>query len=449
MKIRISTILALCVLYASARNVHASLSVTNMGASNILTTATILTGGITGTNGTASNVVVTVYWGTWDGGTNASSWGNSVALGEMTNNQAFATNTVSLTGNTVYWCGVKGVQWNPLVAGSNDIAWATSLSWTTKASNPTSGPPAQAVVNAMVNTNGEFAVPTMVQFAADVLASGFATTNWVNTQLAGKVDTNATFDLLQYGDGSGLYSNVDADTFGGVVPAGYSSTGAVAIALAGKADTNQNVSLFSNDVGYITSAQAGGGTNVFWLDGVVGPTNDVLEFVITDGVSGVLSQYAGRAQLTIRGPNLAGYAATNQNVSLFPNDALYVTATVTNPLPSAARVAALESATNIYSKAPGDASLIIDLSQNCFIDLTSAVGNITVTVSNAVKGRAAYLSMFATNAGTLTWSGADPVNLVWLATNELYNAISAGKTGSVSLVCTETNRVDAAGLETP
>jgi hypothetical protein len=77
------------------------------------------------------------------------------------------------------------------------------------------------------------------------------------------------------------------------------------------ARTNQNVSLFPNDAGYITSYTAGGGTNLWSLNGSTTLTNDYFEMVTAGGLNGALSNFAGHVQLTLTSPSLAGKVDTN------------------------------------------------------------------------------------------------------------------------------------------
>jgi len=123
------------------------------------------------------------------------------------------------------------------------------------------------------NTNQNVSLfPNDALYVTATVTNPLADTNWVNAQLAGKVDTNATFDLLAVNDGSTL-------------------TGIVSAAFAENANTTTN------------ALQLGG--------------TPAAGYASTGAVTQVLT----------------GYAPTNQNVSAFPNDALYVTATVTNGLP--------------------------------------------------------------------------------------------------------------------
>ena len=135
---------------------------------------------------------------------------------------------------------------------------------------------------------------------------------------------------LLAGDGSSLVSNVNAQYLGGlgaasyatttgtypgmtvgtainalnlgnVPPGGYTTTNqtaAIINALLGKAATNQNVSLFPNDAGYITSG-GGGVTNRWLLNGGPILTSDELQVVTAGGLNGVLSNYGARVQLTL------------------------------------------------------------------------------------------------------------------------------------------------------
>ncbi len=122
--------------------------------------------------------------------------------------------------------------------------------------------------------------------------------------------------------------------------------------LAGKAATNQLISLFPNDANYVTMA----------VTNAVAQTNGTYSGM-SAGTATFASNSGGLGNLSTSGwsnfvnsvtnglpdaNTLAGKAATNQNVSLFPNDANYVTKTVTNGLPDANTLAG-KASTNIFS----------------------------------------------------------------------------------------------------
>ena len=126
--------------------------------------------------------------------------------------------------------------------------------------------------------------------------------------------------------------------------------------LAGKAATNQDISLFPNDVGYVTIAVTNGLPDATTVAGKAAINQNISLFpndagYVTAGVTNGLETISAANALTnslVSASVTNGLATTNQNVSLFPNDANYVTKTVTNGLPDATTLAG-KASTNLFS----------------------------------------------------------------------------------------------------
>jgi hypothetical protein len=104
-----------------------NLIVVNQSASPVLATSATLNGQITSPG--ASTPYVTIYYGTSDGKTNASSWSNSISLGQKTG--SFNAAVTGLASNTTYYFACYA-------SNSAAVSWAQpSLSFTTLASDPT------------------------------------------------------------------------------------------------------------------------------------------------------------------------------------------------------------------------------------------------------------------------------------------------------------------------
>jgi PKD repeat protein len=122
-------------------------TLTTAPASNILGHSATLSGQVTSTGGEAPTVVL--YYGTSDGGTNAASWGQSVALGIQAG--AFGASVGGLTPNTTYYFTASG-------ANSAGTAWASpSRSFTTPALAPAviTNLPASNVQGTYATLNGQ------------------------------------------------------------------------------------------------------------------------------------------------------------------------------------------------------------------------------------------------------------------------------------------------------
>ncbi len=212
--------------------------------------------------------------------------------------------------------------------------------------------------------------------------------------------------------------------------------------LAGKAATNQFISLFPNDAGYVTQAVTNSlpdantlagkaSTNIFSGSntGLVANAGapDPSKFLRQDGSwttpAGATNGLAylndlnatndairtGSQAVTNGLPDastLAGKAATNQNISLFPNDAGYVTQAVTNGLETITAANALAS-TNTTP---------------------SALTNATFTLgANFTNGN--FRCFYAVSVSMVSTTVVDFINL----TNVTTNTISVADVGGLIL----------------
>src|SRR5439155_1552578 len=118
---------------------------------------------------------------------------------------------------------------------------------------------------------------------------------------------------------------------------------------------------------------------------------------------------------------LAGKAATNQNVSLFPNDANYVTKSVTNGLPDATTLAGKASTNQNVSLFTNDANYVTATVTNGLPDLNTLVGK---AATNLFSGSNTGL---VANAGT-------PDSSKFLRQDGTWTAPSGATNGFASLL---------------
>ena len=83
-------------------------------ATNVTATSATVNGGLLSVGSSAATV--TLYWGTSDGGTNASSWANSTVLGQSAVG-ALTANLSGLTAGTTYFCRYQA-------SNGSGVAWA-------------------------------------------------------------------------------------------------------------------------------------------------------------------------------------------------------------------------------------------------------------------------------------------------------------------------------------
>jgi ribonuclease HI len=290
--------------------------------------------------------------------------------------------------------------------------------------------------------------------------AGYVTTTVTNAV----AQTNGTYSGMSAGSAT-FASN--SGSLGGLSTSGWSNfvssvtNGLPDVnSLAGKAATNQNISLFPNDANYVTRAVTNGLPDVNTLAGKAA-TNlfsgsntglvanagapDPSKFLRQDGSwsapAGATNGFAylndldatnnairtGSQAVTNGLPDanaLAGKAATNQFVSLFPNDANYVTKTVTNGLPDANTLAGKAATNQFVSLFPNDAGYV-----------TQAVTN-GLPDANALAGKAATnqnISLFPNDANYVTravTNGLPDVNA--MAGKASTNIFSGSNTGLVA-----------------
>jgi hypothetical protein len=129
-------------------------------------------------------------------------------------------------------------------------------------------------------------------------------------------------DRLLLSDGSVLLSNVNANTLGGVPASGYATIGVLETARQNAIATNKvaaasyadSSGLATNALnlggipssGYLKVGDVIGGTNLWLLNGGTALTNDALEIVTAGGLTGVLSNYGARVQLTLSNTTSVG-----------------------------------------------------------------------------------------------------------------------------------------------
>jgi uncharacterized repeat protein (TIGR03806 family) len=186
----------------SVSNSFSLATVTNGPATNLLPNAATLTGGVAATGGYIPTV--TIYFGSTNGGTNASAWTSSAALGYQTNK--FSFNVTNLVAGGTYYYTVQASN----VAG---VSWATpSQSFKTPvtpiAATPTISPASQVLTGSTVTFN--VSVAGASPFHYQWQTNGGNLTGATNSSL---VLTNAAVSM------SGSYDVVVTNAFGATTSA--------------------------------------------------------------------------------------------------------------------------------------------------------------------------------------------------------------------------------------
>ncbi|MDD5311413.1 MAG: DUF2341 domain-containing protein [Dehalococcoidia bacterium] len=136
-------------------------TVSTTAATNVTETAARLNGNLTGTGG--ENPTVRIYWGTVDGGTTISSWGNVESLGTL-GAGTFLKDISGLTGSVTYYYRCYAVN-------SGGATWAAS-----GASFTTAAPP--AVAPTVTNSTGASGVgQTSAQLNGELVSTGGLSTS--------------------------------------------------------------------------------------------------------------------------------------------------------------------------------------------------------------------------------------------------------------------------------
>jgi hypothetical protein len=167
--------------------------VTNLPASNIKGTSATLNGQLLSTGG--QYPVVTIYYGTTDGGTNPAAWTSSLALGLQTG--TFAAAISNLTGNTTYYFTASA-------SNSAGVAWgAPSENFTTQVVTPptVTNLPATSIYSAFATLNGKVLSTgndtTVVRLYYGTNDGGANPSAWTNTVNLGA--QTGTFSLQAAG----------------------------------------------------------------------------------------------------------------------------------------------------------------------------------------------------------------------------------------------------------
>ncbi|MCX6996521.1 MAG: hypothetical protein NTV49_05425 [Kiritimatiellaeota bacterium] len=166
----------LCVLGALACVLTASgLTVSNTAPDRVTGISARLNADVVSTG-----AAVTIWYGTFDAGTNTTNWTDSVYLQNITN--AVSEVVSNLTPATIYYCRAWAAE------GTNEVWAPASATWTTLAGVPTNVPPAPVAVPVMVNSNGVVQFPVnfpeannivTVSNIVNVTIGGVALSNWV------------------------------------------------------------------------------------------------------------------------------------------------------------------------------------------------------------------------------------------------------------------------------
>jgi hypothetical protein len=145
------------------------------GATNITSTSAWITASVVSTG--AANPYLYSYWGTNDGGTNASSWNCTNYYG-VTTQAAYSVQATSLSGSTIYYFRTHATN-------SSESAWSAYSAQFITLTIPTSAP-STSTKGVTVDTNGYLKNPTnffdtnIIRMAAALVSYGFST-NSANT----------------------------------------------------------------------------------------------------------------------------------------------------------------------------------------------------------------------------------------------------------------------------
>ena len=274
------------------------------------------------------------------------------------------------------------------------------------------------------------------------------------------LDTVEPLDQLLLGNGGGL-TNVNADYLGHIPAAGYAQTSGSyqnmnvgtatfavtagnALNLGGipssgyvKADDTRVVHAITNlywtgssgsvtvsgNTGTINFGSGGGGiggTNLWLLNNGTALTNDELEIVTAGGLTGVLSNYSGRVQLTLSNTTSAGTVTYAESSGYATNPGSAAVATSAGMATNATYATSAETATNATQlngvAAEGYATTnLIGTTSNTLAAATLAVTNGLPTTATVETAR---INAIATNK-VANATFADTGNY---ATNALYPA---------------------------
>ena len=383
---------------------------------------------------------------------------NGFVTVSVTNGLFAAANTNQLASTNLFTGSNTG-----LVSSANGFVTVSITNGLYLASNPsayvsasvTNGLPTTAITNGLVTiavadalTNGFVGASITNGLATSLVTNGLETITAANT-LSNTLATATlaiTNGLVAVNQNISLFPN-DAGFVTQTVTNGLPD----ASTLAGKAATDQNVSLFPNDANYVTKTVTNGLPDANILDGKAA-TNlfsgsntglvasaeapDPTKFLRQDGswiapagatnglayLNDLLATNAairiGLQAVTNGLPDaatLAGKAATDQNVSLFPNDAGYVTKTVTNGLPDASTLAGKAATDQNVSLFPNDAGYVTKAVTNGLPDAATLAGKAATNQNVSLfPNDAGYVTKIVTN-GLETTTAASPLTNVTAA----------------------------------
>ncbi|HZV33144.1 MAG TPA: LamG-like jellyroll fold domain-containing protein [Verrucomicrobiae bacterium] len=187
-------------------------TLTNMSASAVTTTSATLNGQVTSTGNDVP--MVTLYYGTTDGGTNAAAWANSISVGWQTG--AFSTNIAGLSYNTTYYFTAQAVN-------AGGTSWyKPSVRFTTPVPVPatvTNYPATSVLANsaslngAVVNTGGN--TPT-VTFYYGPSNGGTNAAAWAHNIPVGMQSGSFTRGAFGLSPSSTYYFTVQASNAAGI-----------------------------------------------------------------------------------------------------------------------------------------------------------------------------------------------------------------------------------------